>query len=197
MRVVTENKPSYCREKNGSIFADGKFVFSKTTLSSRFLRCLHQMFMINKSAPSSTNDVSLRFSSQWGHRVSSKQTFFCFGSNRNKPELDLFRFCFGKFRITKKRIYLFVSVFRNRFKTERNKKSLFRNKPKPKKNTLLCNGHGRGHVHGHGHFSFVSVMSKRRNKLFRYRSETSETNVLFRIVPKLVSVPFSVISKLK
>ncbi len=30
--------------------------------------------------------------------------------------------------------------------------------------------------------------------LRRYRSETTETNVLFRIVPKLVSVPVSVVS---
>ncbi len=41
---------------------------------------------------------------------------------------------------------------------------------------------------------FVSVQSKHRNSLFRYRSETTETNILFRIVPKLVSVPVSVVS---
>ncbi len=41
---------------------------------------------------------------------------------------------------------------------------------------------------------FVSVQFKHRNSLFRYRSETTETNVLFRIVPKLVSVPVSVVS---
>jgi hypothetical protein len=40
----------------------------------------------------------------------------------------------------------------------------------------------------------VSVQSKHRNSLFRYRSETTETKVLFRIVPKLVSVPVSVVS---
>ncbi len=40
----------------------------------------------------------------------------------------------------------------------------------------------------------VSVQSKHRNSLFRYRSETIETKVLFRIVPKLVSVPVSVVS---
>jgi hypothetical protein len=39
-----------------------------------------------------------------------------------------------------------------------------------------------------------SVQSKHRNALFRYRSETTETKVLFRIVPKLVSVPVSVVS---
>jgi hypothetical protein len=35
---------------------------------------------------------------------------------------------------------------------------------------------------------FVSVQSKHRKSLFRYRSETTKTNVLFRIVSKLVSV---------
>jgi hypothetical protein len=43
-------------------------------------------------------------------------------------------------------------------------------------------------------FLVVSVQSKLRNSLFRYRSETTETNVLFRIVPKLVSVLVSVVS---
>ncbi len=41
-----------------------------------------------------------------------------------------------------------------------------------------------------------SAMSKHRKSLFRYWSKTTETNVLFRIVPTLVSVPVSVISKL-
>jgi hypothetical protein len=45
-----------------------------------------------------------------------------------------------------------------------------------------------------GSFFIVSVQSKHRNTLFRYRIETTETNVLFRIVSKLVSVPFSVVS---
>jgi hypothetical protein len=35
---------------------------------------------------------------------------------------------------------------------------------------------------------FVSVQSKHRNSLFRYRTETTETYTWFRIVPKLVSV---------
>jgi hypothetical protein len=35
---------------------------------------------------------------------------------------------------------------------------------------------------------FVSVVLKHRNSLFQYESETTETNVLFRIVLKLVSV---------
>jgi hypothetical protein len=41
---------------------------------------------------------------------------------------------------------------------------------------------------------FVSVQSKHQNSLFRYGSETTETNVLFWIVSKLVSVPVSVVS---
>jgi hypothetical protein len=40
---------------------------------------------------------------------------------------------------------------------------------------------------------FVLVQSKHRKSLFRYRNETTETNVLFRIVPKLVSFPVSVV----
>ncbi len=43
-------------------------------------------------------------------------------------------------------------------------------------------------------FLFVSVQSKHRNSLFRYRSESTETIVFFRIVLKLVSVPVSVVS---
>jgi hypothetical protein len=40
---------------------------------------------------------------------------------------------------------------------------------------------------------FVLVQFKHRNSLFRYRSETSETNILFWIVQKLVLVPVSVV----
>jgi hypothetical protein len=45
-----------------------------------------------------------------------------------------------------------------------------------------------------GCFLFVSVQSKQRNSRFRYLTETIETNVLFRIVSKPVSVPVSVVS---
>ncbi len=44
---------------------------------------------------------------------------------------------------------------------------------------------------------FVSVQSKHRNSLFRCKIETTETNILFRIVPKLFSVPVSVVSNRK
>jgi hypothetical protein len=57
-------------------------------------------------------------------RVSSKQTNFCFGSNRNKPKLNLFRLFFGLFRETKKIFLRFVSVFRIRFKTTETNKSV-------------------------------------------------------------------------
>jgi hypothetical protein len=53
-------------------------------------------------------------------RVSSKQTNFFFGSNRNKPKHNLFWLIFGLFRETKKYffgMFWFVSVFRIRFET--------------------------------------------------------------------------------
>ncbi len=40
---------------------------------------------------------------------------------------------------------------------------------------------------------FVLVQPKHQNSLFRYRSETTETNGLLRIVAKLVSVPVLVV----
>ncbi len=43
-------------------------------------------------------------------RVSSKQSNFFFGSNRNKPKLNLFRLFFSLFRETKKHFFRFVSV---------------------------------------------------------------------------------------
>jgi hypothetical protein len=49
--------------------------------------------------------------------VSSKQTKINFGSNRNKPKQDLFRVCFGLFRETKNKLFLFVSVFRTYIET--------------------------------------------------------------------------------
>ncbi len=43
-------------------------------------------------------------------RVTSKQTKKNFGSNRNKPKQDLFRFGFGLFRETKNTKFRFISV---------------------------------------------------------------------------------------
>ncbi len=95
-------------------------------------------------------------------------TIFCFGSNLNSP-------CFGFFREAEKK-FRFVSVFRNCYKMNRNKKLAFRNKSKLKIIPLLCNGHGHWYRHRNGHFSFVSVcfewssgvlaVSKHQNKMF-------------------------------
>ncbi len=43
-------------------------------------------------------------------RVSSKQSNFFFGSNRNEPKLNLFRLFFGLFRETKQIFFRFASV---------------------------------------------------------------------------------------
>ncbi len=47
-----------------------------------------------------------------------------FGSNRNKPKQDLFRVCFGLFRETKKKKFLFVSVFRTYIETTETNRSV-------------------------------------------------------------------------
>jgi hypothetical protein len=78
-------------------------------------------------------------------RVSSKQSNIFFGSNRNKPKLNLFRLFFGLFRETKKLFFRFVSVcfgVSDQYRNNRNKQNFLetnRNKPKksPKKRYLL------------------------------------------------------------
>ncbi len=88
-----------------------------------------------------------------------------FGSNRNKPKQDLFRLCFSMFRDTKFFVCLirFVSVFQSYIETTK----LFQNKQKqleiPKYALYQTDQVG---------LLFVSVQSKHRNSLFRYRSET-------------------------
>jgi hypothetical protein len=57
-------------------------------------------------------------------RVSSKQTKYIFGSNRNKPKLNLFRLFFGLFRETIKLFFLFVSVFRINIETTETNRSV-------------------------------------------------------------------------
>ncbi len=75
---------------------------------------------------------------------------------------------------------------KNRKKTEKNEKT--RENPKfSVKNNKICSL-----SNCFGWSSVVSVQSKHRKSLFRYRSETTETNIL--IVPKQVSVPVSVVS---
>ena len=110
-------------------------------------------------------------------RVSSKQTKINFGSNRNKPKQDLFRVCFVK-PITKSfgLFRCFESISKQPKQTE-----LFRNKPKQSETTLnfLKNSQIYSLLNCLG-LLFVSVQSKHRNSLFRYRRETTETNILFR-----------------
>ncbi len=68
---------------------------------------------------------------------------------------------------------------------------LFRNKPKITETTLNFMKKIPKYALYHSVWVvllFVSVQSKHRNSLFRYRTETTETNVLFRIVPNLISV---------
>ncbi len=59
-------------------------------------------------------------------RVSSKQSNFFFGSNRNKPKLNLFRLFFGLFHETKKYFFRFISVcfgVSDRYRNNRNKQN--------------------------------------------------------------------------
>ncbi len=49
-------------------------------------------------------------------------TVYLFWFEAKQTKVNLFRFCFGLFRKTKKKI-LVVLVFQNRFETNRNKKS--------------------------------------------------------------------------
>jgi hypothetical protein len=56
-----------------------------------------------------------------------------FGSNRNKPKLNLFRLIFGLFRETNKTFFRFVSVFRIRFETTETNTSVSKQTEKTKK----------------------------------------------------------------
>jgi hypothetical protein len=56
--------------------------------------------------------------------VSSKQSNFFFGSNRNKPKLNLFRLFFGLFHETKKHFFRFVSVFWTSIETTKTNRTL-------------------------------------------------------------------------
>jgi hypothetical protein len=73
-------------------------------------------------------------------RVSSKRSKFFFGSNRNKPKLNLFRLFFGLFRETKKQFFRFVSVFRTGIETTETNRTFSKqtetNRKNPKKRTL-------------------------------------------------------------
>jgi hypothetical protein len=66
-------------------------------------------------------------------RVSSKQSNFFFGLNRNKPKLNLFRSFFGLFRETQKKIFSVCFGVSDRYRNNQNKQNFVetnRNKPK-------------------------------------------------------------------
>jgi len=138
----------------------------------------------------------------------------CFVTNRNNPKFSekypnilsfkLFGWVFCLFRFNRNIKTLCFSIKAKQLKqtvskqTEKNKKKT----KKPEKNGKTLNL-----LYKIAKFApyqtvsvsllFVSVQSKHRKSLFRFRSETTETNVLLRIVPKLVSVPVSVVSNRK
>ncbi len=62
-------------------------------------------------------------------RVSSKQSNIFFGSNRNKPKLNLFRLFIGLFRETKKLFFRFVLVFQTSIETTETNR-IFSKQPK-------------------------------------------------------------------
>jgi hypothetical protein len=130
------------------------------------------------------------------NRTVSKQT----KTNRNNPKfseifqnmlsIKMFRLVFCLFWFNRNIKTLSESTETNCFETSQNKpkhtgKTLYflTNIPKYAAYQTVSVG-----------LLFVSVQSKHRNSLFWYRRETTETNVLFRIVLKLVSVPVSVVS---
>jgi hypothetical protein len=65
-------------------------------------------------------------------RVSSKQSNFFFGSNRNKPKLNLFRLFLGLFR--EKHFFRFVSVFRTGIETTQTNRTLTKQTKTKQKN---------------------------------------------------------------
>ncbi len=112
-------------------------------------------------------------------RGPSKQLIFFLGLNRNKLKLNLFRLvCFFA------RPPNFFSVcfgVSDRYQNNRNKQNLKR---------LICL-----QICCSFGFPFVCFGCFETPKLpVSIYSETTETNVLFQIVPKLVSVPVSVVS---
>jgi hypothetical protein len=110
-------------------------------------------------------------------RVSSKQTKKNFGSNRNKICFSCVSVCFVKQKTNSNGLFRFVSVFQPISKQPK-QTELFCNKSKQTKTTLNFRK-----ITKYALFQtvwvglpFVSVQSKHRNSLFRYRSETTKIN---------------------
>jgi hypothetical protein len=76
-------------------------------------------------------------------RVSSKQSNFFFGSNRNKSKLNLFRLFFGLFCKTKKHLFWFVLVcfgVSGRYRNNRNRQNFLLTNRKNLQQTFSIRG---------------------------------------------------------
>jgi hypothetical protein len=124
-------------------------------------------------------------------RGSSKPLIFFLDSKRNKPKLNLFRLCFGCFSVcffAKPQRYFFdlfwcfVPVSKQPKQTELVLWGI-------KKVDILTNFLLFRLV-----FRLFRLFRNTETPCFDIKAKTTEINVLFRIVPKLVSVPVSVVS---
>jgi hypothetical protein len=110
-----------------------------------------------------------------GVRVSSKQTKINFGSNRNKPKQDLFRVCSVCFMKPKRKKFGLFRCFEPISKQPK-PTDLFRNKPKQTETTLNF-PEKFPYILSFKLFGWVFCLFRfNQNSLFRYRSETTETN---------------------
>ncbi len=108
-------------------------------------------------------------------RVSSKQT-------ETRSVSVVFRFVSWKPKTKKFFLFPFVSVFRTYIETTETNRTVSNETENNRNNPKFSE-------------KYQNMLSiKHRNSLFRYRTVTTETNALFWIVPKLVSVPVSVVS---
>jgi hypothetical protein len=132
--------------------------------------------------------------------ISDKQN--CFKTNRNNPKfsvkyqnmlsIKLFWLVFCSFRLNRNIKTLCFSIEPKQPKQTVSKQTVSKKTKTNRKKTTTPNFKKKIPKYALYHtvsvaLLFVSVQSKHRNSLFRYRTETTETNVLFRIVPKLVS----------
>ncbi len=72
--------------------------------------CIWNKMSVSRLGDSIQTKVPLQYNIPVRIRVSSNQSNFFFGSNRNKPKLNLFRLFLGLFRETKK--HFFFGLFR-------------------------------------------------------------------------------------
>ncbi len=124
--------------------------------------------------------------------MSTKQSNFFFGSNRNKLKLNLFRLFFGLFRKTKKHFFRFVLVFRTGI-DNRNKQNFVETNRKNLQKTFSIRGSSKPYIFFLGlnrnkpklglfRLFFGLLFRKTKNFFFRFvlmfrtGIETTETN---------------------